>query len=66
MHDKVHKHWAAHQAKLVASLALTTSPEERPVIEARIETMRTTDMAVVVSQSQNEIRDLEAKGLDIR
>ena len=27
--------------------------------------METTDMAVVVSQSQNEIDDLKAKGLDI-
>ena len=65
MHDKVREHWAAHQATLEASLALAAL-EERPVIEAQIETMRTTDMAVVVSQSQNEIRDLEAKGLDIR
>ncbi|TKA94267.1 type I restriction endonuclease subunit R, partial [Cereibacter changlensis] len=65
MHDKVRNYWAAHQGTLEASLALA-APEERPVIEAQIETMRTTDMAVVVSQSQNEIRDLEAKGLDIR
>lgn len=65
MHDKVRKHWAAHQATLEALLALA-SPEERPVIEAQIDTMRSTDMAVVVSQSQNEIKELEAKGLDIR
>ncbi|MDZ7718024.1 MAG: hypothetical protein U5K72_04285 [Balneolaceae bacterium] len=28
--------------------------------------MNETDMAVMISQSQNEIRDFEAKGLDIK
>ena len=40
--------------------------EEKPAQEAMIDLMKTTDMAVVVSQSQNEIRELEDKGLDIR
>ena len=43
------------------------SPElERPWLASRIELMETTDMAVVISQGQNEIRDLADKGLDIR
>ncbi len=39
---------------------------ERPWLASRIELMETTDMAVVVSQAQNEIADLERQGLDIR
>jgi type I restriction enzyme R subunit len=37
----------------------------REALIARIHLMETTDMAVVVSQGQNEIEDLKAKGLDI-
>jgi type I restriction enzyme R subunit len=39
---------------------------ERPVIEAQIDAMKTTDMAVIVSQAQNEVKELAAKGLDIK
>ncbi len=38
---------------------------ERDQIEAEIAFMEATDMAVVVSQSQNEINDMAEKGLDI-
>ena len=65
MHDKVKEHWDRYKEELKASLA-TVATEERSVVEAKVETMETTDMAVVVSQSQNEIAELEAKGLDIR
>ena len=45
----------------------TALPElERPWLASRIELMETTDMAVVVSQGQNEIKTLADKGLDIR
>lgn len=65
MHDKVRAHWAIHQAELEAQLA-KASAEERTVLAAQIELMKTTDMAVVVSQGQNEIKELADKGLDIR
>ena len=39
---------------------------ERPWLASRIELMETTDMAVVVSQGQNEIKTLADKGLDIK
>ena len=39
---------------------------ERPWLASRIELMETTDMAVVVSQSQNELKMLDDQGLDIR
>ena len=65
MHDLVQEEWAAHLEGLRAQH--DAMPEaERPWIASRIELMESTDMAVVVSQSQNELRDLDAKGLDIR
>jgi len=65
MHDLVREAWAEHLAQLRAEH--DTLPElERPWLASRIQLMETTDMAVVVSQGQNEIGDLAAKGLDIR
>ena len=65
MYDLVQDAWAEHLAELrVQHDAL---PElERPWLASRIELMETTDMAVVVSQGQNEIAELADKGLDIR
>jgi type I restriction enzyme R subunit len=34
-------------------------------LEAKVKVMQETDMAVVVSQSQNEIQDIKKKGADI-
>ncbi|MCM5560071.1 type I restriction endonuclease subunit R [Pleomorphomonas sp. JP5] len=65
MHDKVRRAWDAEIAHREAALA--TAPEDqRPGLAAVIAFMRETDMAVIVSQGQNEIADMEAKGLDIR
>jgi type I restriction enzyme, R subunit len=65
MYDFVRVAWAEHLAELRAQH--DALPElERPWLASRIELMETTDMAVVVSQSQNEIRHLAEKGLDIR
>jgi type I restriction enzyme R subunit len=65
MYDKVKKHW---DEKIVA---LQTERDEAPdeirrEIEERIARMKETDMAVVVSQGQNEIAEMADKGLDIR
>jgi type I restriction enzyme R subunit len=65
MHDKVKAEWA----KLLAleEARLETLPQEaRAALAERLCWMRAVDMAVVVSQSQNEIDDLKAMGLDIR
>ena len=43
----------------------TTGDEERQALQETIQYMEETDMAVVVSQSQNEIDDLRARGVDI-
>lgn len=65
MHDKVRAHWEGYIEELAANVA-TATEDERPILEAQIDLMKTTDMAVVVSQSQNEIKELADKGLDIR
>lgn len=65
MHDKVQAHWADHLAATKEALP-EASAEEREMLESRIKEMEAMDMAVVVSQGQNEVADLEAKGLDIR
>ena len=57
--------WSEHLADLKAQH--DALPElERPWLASRIELMETTDMAVVVSQSQNELKMLDDQGLDIR
>lgn len=65
MYNLVQEAWAEHLAELRRQH--DALPElERPWLASRIELMETTDMAVVVSQSQNELRMLDELGLDIR
>ena len=65
MYDKVKKHWSEKIADLQAELA-GVKADARQQIEERIARMKETDMAVVVSQGQNEIHEMREKGLDIR
>jgi hypothetical protein len=65
MYDYVREAWDEHLAELRGHH--DRLPElERPWLASRIELMETTDMAVVVSQGQNEIAALDRLGLDIR
>lgn len=64
MYDKVQTHWKAEIARLKAELGKTHG-DAREVLIARINLMEATDMAVVVSQGQNEVEDLRKRGLDI-
>jgi type I restriction enzyme, R subunit len=64
MHDLVAEEWRIHLAEL-ESLADSLPPLEREGVDAQIAFMRETDMAVVVSQSQNEIAEMQELGLDI-
>lgn len=64
MHDLVAEEWAAHLDELEARAA-GLPPLERRGLDDQIAFMRETETAVVVSQSQNEIADMEALGLDI-
>ena len=65
MYDKVQKYWPKHLKKLRAKLS-SCPPEEREELEKTIKFLSETDMAVVVSQSQNEAEDLKKKGADIK
>ncbi len=64
MYDLVQVEWQRHLTELRAHAAAL--PElERTGVEAQIAFMESTDMAVVVSQGQNEIADMAEVGLDI-
>ncbi len=64
MYDKVRKYWNRYLDDLRTKRA-AAAPAERAELDARIAFLETTDMAVVVSQSQNEVKDFQEKGLDI-
>lgn len=67
MHDKVRKHWAAEQERVEKELRKGYAlPEDRKrELEERLETLKTTDMALIVSPGQNEIDQMRRLGLDI-
>jgi type I restriction enzyme, R subunit len=57
-------HWKSAIARLRKELA-STEPSDKPELGKRLQFFQETDMAVVVSQSQNEIEEFKKKGLDI-
>ncbi len=64
MHDMVRRYW--QEAVLAADAELQAATgEARDQLLTKLQFLRETDMAVVVSQAQNEIADFKAKGLDI-
>jgi type I restriction enzyme, R subunit len=74
MHDKVRKYWTAERKRVEKEIArLDTLKrqrtgeelEELAELKARLDTLITTDMAVVVSPAQNEIPQMKKLGLDI-
>lgn len=65
MYDKVQKHWNEKIAELQTQRTGAENDARRELDEC-IARMKTTDMAVVVSQGQNEIAEMAEKGLDIR
>ena len=64
MYDKVKLEWKKYIQKLEKKL-LTASLDDREVLQKDIDFMKETDMAVVVSPSQNEIEKMKLKGVDI-
>jgi type I restriction enzyme R subunit len=64
MYDKVKKYWGIYLDNLEQQLA-GADEFGREMLERKIQFMEETDMAVVVSQSQNEVEDLAKKGADI-
>ncbi len=60
MYNKVQKYWKLYLADLKRQ-----HDGGHPDLQEKIDYMKSTDMAVVVSPSQNEIDDFRKKGLDI-
>lgn len=80
MYDKVQMHWkaAVREAKRdllewskLPGYVIVGKPEDSPewrhevMLEQRLRLLEDMDMAVVVSQGQNEVEELKKKGLDI-
>jgi len=64
MYNKVQDNWKTYLADLKAQLA-EAPKEQQEELQHKIQVMTSTDMAVVVSQGQNEVKELADKGLDI-
>src|SRR5207247_2241553 len=65
MYDKVRKYWQQYLDRIKTQLVGTTDKIERVRLAYEIRYMEATDMAVVVSQEQNEVKKFRDKGLDI-
>ncbi len=66
MYDKVKKYWQQKLTSLKSELNSDIPRDREKPLAALIQYMEETDMAVVVSTSQNEIDDLRNRGVDIR
>jgi type I restriction enzyme, R subunit len=64
MYDLVAEEWGAHLAEL-RERAARLPALERIGVDEQIAFMEETDMAVVISQSQNEIDEMRGRGLDV-
>ncbi len=65
MYDKVKKYWDRYADKLQKEYEQTADDLIKEEIGDKLIYMKMTDMAVVVSPSQNEVEDLKTKGVDI-
>ena len=64
MYDKVSKYWNRLLKKFDSYLKTVISDPESE-FERNVKFLKETELAVVVSQSQNEIEDMKKKGVDI-
>ncbi len=71
MHDKVRKHWAEERVRVEAELVRLSKYEAKAdadkvqELRQRLDILKSTDMALIVSPAQNEIEQMKALGLDI-
>src|SRR5699024_2706159 len=65
MYDLVQEEWEKETRRVKLALESASGPEKDRLLE-RLHYMDETDMAVVISKSQNEIQDFDEEGLDIR
>ena len=64
MFEKVQKYWAEYLDGIKTEL-LSAASEQRQALTAKINFMEKTDMAVVISSSQNEVEEFKQHGLNI-
>ena len=65
MYDYVQEYWQQEIKEVEKQLAKCTSQQEYQELKRKLEWMRETEMAVVVSQEQNEMQTFHKWGLDI-
>ena len=65
MYDLVQKYWAEEIKRLEKELKCVTQQEAQE-LNRKLEWMKSTEMAVVISQEQNEIQTFQKWGLDIK
>ena len=65
MYDLVQKYWAAELKVLKKQIEHATQQEAQE-LERKLQWMQETEMAVVISQEQNEIQTFQKWGLDIK
>jgi len=67
MHDKVKARWKAKQRAVAKQLAELPASDkaDRERLQATLSFLAETDMALVVSPSQNEVESFKKKGLDV-
>ena len=66
MHEKVRKHWAAERERVHKELGrYDLAADRKAELLARLDVIKTTDMALIVSPGQNEIPLMKKLGLDI-
>lgn len=66
MYHRVRSYWEQRQQQLEVELSNAREVAHREALQTQITFMRETDMAVVISQSQNEIDLFRSNELDIR
>ncbi len=65
MYNYIQEAWTESIMTLESNMKSTADDQEKAVLEHKLAWMRTTEMAVVVSDEQNEVRKFRDWGLDI-
>ena len=65
MYEYVQEYWQKEIASLEKQIAKSTSQQEVQELSRKLKWMQETEMAVVISQEQNEIQTFQKWGLDI-
>ena len=66
MYNYVQEYWQQEIKALETQIATCTSQQEAQELKRKLEWMQETEMAVVISQEQNEIQTFQKWGLDIK